>query len=139
MEKLKAEEAAYIAGIVDGEGTITLTSHKKGNFPSPTISVASSDIELLLWLKGKIGKGTISKKRNYNTEKHKDSWSYMLKQNYALDILQEIEPYLVINSKKARANFILNNYKKLTPRNGIYTKEMLEKKFLFIETFFKLK
>ena len=137
MNLLSDTEAAYIAGIIDGEGTITLTKNKAGNFPSPTISVASSDLELLLWLKEKIGKGTIKKKKNYNPEKHRDSWTFFLKHNNALNLLVRIEQFLVINSKSYRSKLFTQNYHNLTPRNGRYTPEKMSEKELFINIFFK--
>ena len=36
-------ERAYIAGIVDGEGSIMLTRFHKNQLPSPCVSVASTD------------------------------------------------------------------------------------------------
>jgi len=65
-------EASYLAGIIDGEGTITLTKlHSKEN-RRPIISIASTDIELLEYIKSIIG-GNITKKRNYSPTKHKNS------------------------------------------------------------------
>jgi len=52
-------EAAYIAGIIDGEGTITLTRmHRKEN-RRPCITIASTDKELLLYVQTLSG-GTFS-------------------------------------------------------------------------------
>ncbi|SMB85209.1 LAGLIDADG-like domain-containing protein [Desulfonispora thiosulfatigenes DSM 11270] len=138
MNILSPIEIAYIAGIIDGEGTITLTTHKKGCYPSPTITVASSDYELISWLKKTINAGQIIKKKNYNPDKHKDSWSYVLKYNNVLTLLEYIEPYLVIVNKKKRAELILNEYKKLTPRNGRYSEETLNQKGLFYKKFMEL-
>ena len=46
-------EKAYIAGIIDGEGTVTLVLKHSNETHSPEISVANTDIELLQWLKKK--------------------------------------------------------------------------------------
>ncbi|MDN5321890.1 MAG: hypothetical protein PWQ67_344 [Clostridia bacterium] len=108
MNKLTLTQCAYIAGIIDGEGTITLTSHKKGCHPSPTISIASTDIELLEWIKTTLNAGTIAKKRNYNPERHKDSWSLMIRHNNAYELLKCIEPYLVINKKAPKKSGAFN-------------------------------
>ncbi|MGY4689000.1 hypothetical protein [Salibacterium sp. K-3] len=59
-------EASYIAGIIDGEGTITLTRwHKTDPFRRPVITISSTDKELLLYLKSIVG-GVINNKRNYS-------------------------------------------------------------------------
>lgn len=48
-------EKAYIAGIIYGEGSIMLQRFHKNQFPTPYVSVASTTIELLNWLKNTIG------------------------------------------------------------------------------------
>ncbi len=47
---LSDAEAAYIAGIIDGEGSILLTRNRQDRYPSPQVSVTSTDHELLDWL-----------------------------------------------------------------------------------------
>ena len=68
-------EKAYIAGIIDGEGSIMLQRIHKNEFPSPCVSVASTSLELLNWLKKTIWKGFIFSKKNYNPEVHKDCYA----------------------------------------------------------------
>ncbi|KJS19097.1 MAG: hypothetical protein VR72_20420 [Clostridiaceae bacterium BRH_c20a] len=138
LKELSSVQYAYIAGIIDGEGTITLTTHKKGCYPSPTITIASTDYELLQWLRDTLGAGNIVKKRNYNPEKHKDSWALMIRHNCAYELLKCIEPYLIINKKKSRCSLIINEYKRITPRNGRYSEELLQKKEKFYATFMSL-
>ena len=41
-------EAAYAAGILDGEGSISVTRNHTDRWPSPQVSVASTDRELLI-------------------------------------------------------------------------------------------
>lgn len=132
-------QAAYLAGIIDGEGSITLTRNHQNEHRRPCISIASTDKELLNYIKSIIG-GTISRKKNYNPEKHKNSYMLSVKnKNAVFFILKHIEPYLRIRQKKLRARFILKNYDAVTPRNGKYTSVMLENKFLFEEKFFQIK
>lgn len=64
-------EKAYIAGIIYGEGSIMLQRFHKNQFPTPYVSVASTTIELLNWLKNTIGKGSIKSIKNYNPAKHR--------------------------------------------------------------------
>lgn len=53
-------------------------------------------------------------------------------------ILKHISPYLRVDKKRNRAIWILENYEKVTPRNGKYNSELHKKKLLFEEVFFKL-
>lgn len=132
-------EKAYIAGIIDGEGSIMLQRFHTNQYPAPCVSIASTTIELLTWLKDTIGYGVIIKKKNYNPEKHKLSYSFVIKQNNAIKLLGDIYPYLIIESKRKRAEMIITQYKALTPRNGRYTEEQLAKKEMFYEEFINVK
>ena len=80
-------EKAYIAGIIDGEGSIMLQRIHKNEHPSPCVSITSTTLELLEWVKNTVGKGRIISKKNYNIEKHKDCYSYVLRRNNAIQLL----------------------------------------------------
>lgn len=131
-------EKAYIAGIIDGEGSIMLTRFHSNQYHSPCISIASTDKELLYWMETVTNMGKIISKKNYNKEKHKDSFTYRVSYNDALILLKEIEPYLIINRKKLRAKLILEKYKQVTPRNGKYNDESKRRKEEFYEEFMAL-
>lgn len=129
------EEKAYLAGIIDGEGSIMLIKFHSNQYPAPCISIASVSLELLDWVKNKTGYGTIKSKKNYNPDRHQNSYTYIAKYNEAISILEMIEPYLVIHSKRLRAIMIINDYKKLTPRNGRYTSKLISEKDAFYSRF----
>jgi hypothetical protein len=131
-------EAAYLAGIIDGEGSITLTRMHENEHRRPCISVASTDREFLEYLQD-LTKGHISKKKNYNPSRHLNSYSFTVKNKTdVLYILKEITPYLRVEKKKKRAYWILEHYNKVTKRNGKYSPECLKLKLDFEEGFFKL-
>ena len=132
-------EKSYIAGIIDGEGSIMLQRIHKNEFPSPCVSVASTSLELLTWIKNTIKKGMIISKKNYNPKIHKDCYSYVLRRNDAINLIEDIYPYLVIDSKKKRAKLIIEKYKALTPRNGRYTSKMIKAKEDFYNEFISIK
>lgn len=131
-------EKAYLAGIIDGEGSIMLTRFHKNEYHSPCVSIASTDLELLEWVKSTVGSGKITSKKNYNEEKHKDSYTYTITYDNAINLLEEIEPYLVIYKKKARAKHIISKYKKVTLRNGRYNNEQKLVKEQFYTDFMAL-
>ncbi|MCW6060196.1 hypothetical protein LAV35_08130 [Clostridium sporogenes] len=133
------EQKAYIAGIIDGEGSIMLLKFHGNQFPSPCVSISSTTIELLEWMKDVTKIGTIKSKKNYNTEKHTDSFTYTIKYDDSINLLIEIEPYLVIKNKKIRARLIIKKYKSVTPRNGKYSNEMLGAKEEFYKEFINIK
>lgn len=77
MINITPEERAYIAGIIDGEGSIMLLKFHSNQFPAPCISISSTTPELLEWIKSKTFVGTIKSKKNYDTLKHKNSFIYI--------------------------------------------------------------
>lgn len=67
-----------------------------------------------------------SSQKNYNPERHQDCYSYQLKYTDAINLIKDIYPYLIIKTKRKRAELILKKYKSVTPRNGRSSKEMLK-------------
>ncbi|MFP5112702.1 LAGLIDADG family homing endonuclease [Bacillaceae bacterium C204] len=135
---MESWEASYIAGIIDGEGTITLTRMHEKEHRRPCITVASTDKELLIYLQT-LTEGTITNKKNYNLERHKDSFTLSIKnKETVLFLLNHVTPYLRVDKKRNRAILILEKYEMVTPRNGKYTKALLEKKIAFEKAFFQI-
>ena len=135
--KLSDVEAAYAAGILDGEGSIQLSRIRQSRWPSPTISVASTDREMLEWLRSRVG-GTIIQKRTYKPH-HSRSFEWKLTDRRALHFLEIIRPFLVIERKMRRCDLLLSEYLACTPRNGRYTEAMLTRKRNLIERFSSLR
>lgn len=129
-------ELAYAAGIVDGEGSISLIRSRPTRFPAPQVSVCSTDRELLEWFKKRFG-GTIVHKRK-RQEHHLDAYDWKLIDRNALRFLAMIRPYLTIERKIARADLLLDLYLDSTPRNGRYNAETLKRKQELIEKFSSL-
>ncbi|WP_156791523.1 LAGLIDADG family homing endonuclease [Bacillus sp. SG-1] len=135
---LKDWEAAYFAGIIDGEGSISLTRLHENEHRRPIISIASTDRELLVYLKELAG-GSINNKKNYKPERHKNSYTLVYKsKKEVLYILRKIHPYLRVSKKKQRALWILNHYERVTKRNGKYSRSALKEKLQFEEDFFNI-
>lgn len=132
------EEKAYVAGIVDGEGSIMLIKFHKNQQPAPYLSIASISLELLNWIRHKTGLGLVKSKKNYKPNIHKDSYTYTARYNDAFHLIELIAPYLVIAEKKQKAQLILNEYKKFTPRNGRYSEELLKQKEDFNNRFYSI-
>ena len=125
---------AYVAGIIDGEGTITLTRQRANEYRSPVVSVSSTTLEILEYLKQHYG-GCISKHKVYQ-DHHKQAWSWKVERSSSYKILQDIQPYLLCPEKKHRCELILSTYQSVTPRNGRYTEEMKTLKENFEYQFF---
>jgi len=115
---------AYVAGIIDGEGTVTLTKHHKNQTPSPEVSISNNNLLLLKWIRKKVGGVIVSKKKR--KLHHSNSYTWRLRQNKAIDFLNEIKKHLLI--KRRQADLITQEYKRVTHRAGKYTPQLLSQK-----------
>lgn len=120
-EQLRPTDAAYIAGLIDGEGTITLTRKHQNENRQLAITISNTDRTLLEFVHSTVGAGKITNKRVTRTH-HTPSYTYAIHNRQALQLLEQVNPYLR-TYKVQRASLILRDYIKLTPRNGKYTPE----------------
>ena len=124
-------DAAYIAGLVDGEGSVGLLRKHRGDQRQLVVSIANTERMLLEFVLVAAGTGKITRKR-VRSEAHTPSFAYNVTNRQALDLLCQIRPYLR-SYKAARADSILADYRRLTPRNGKYDQATLEARNQFIE------
>jgi hypothetical protein len=131
---MKATDLYYIAGLMDGEGSIMLTRAGKRKHRSPTISITMTTREILEYVQETLGGhiSTITKRK----EHWKQSWVWSAQYNMAYEAIKILAPYLREPEKKRRAELILRDYKRLTPRNGKYTTQLLEERQAFETEFF---
>lgn len=135
LKKLTPVEAAYIAGILDGEGTVSLIKITKRHQRRLVVTIANTDLQMLEWIKRSVGAGQLAKKKSYS-KKHSLTYTYRITNRQAFNLLAQIHPYLKAYNKKERTKLILKNYIKLTPRNGKYSPQTLKKRNEFIKKFF---
>jgi hypothetical protein len=136
MKLISSENAAYLAGLVDGEGSITLGRKNATAFRYPIVSIASTSIELLLWCKQKTGLGCITTKRLYRAH-HKKSYHWVVAYAQAVEVLEMIILFLQEREKLRRAQLIVRLWPKITLRNGKYTLQQRDRKIMFEKEFFK--
>lgn len=109
-------DKAYLAGIIDGEGSIVLkrsrirskTSDAVWTYYRLELRVGNTSIELLEWIKQFGG--------NYYYEKTKDGqkprYQWCITTRGAAEILEEVLPYLIIKREKAEAAIYFQNIRK---------------------------
>lgn len=118
---LKPTDAAYIPGLVDGEGTVTLTRKYRNENRQLCISISNTERMLLEYVHRTIVAGKITGKRTTKAC-HTPSYTYAVYNRQALSLLIQIQPYLQ-TYKARRAALIIRDYIALTPRNGKYSAE----------------
>jgi len=128
--------AGYIAGLIDGEGTITLTRVHRNENRRLVVSISNNERALLQFVRNVVGAGHITNKRTYNP-RHAPSFTYQIYSRQALALLRQTAP-LLRSYKAARARLAVAEYVRLTPRNGKYapnvraSRSEFEAKFLAI-------
>lgn len=133
--EISQADLAYAAGLIDGEGTITLgRKHSSCRFRSPIISMSSTTVELVNFMKSTFG-GCISNHKTYQSH-HKSSYSWRLSYDKAIEIMSLLIPFLREPEKRRRVLLILSTYKSVTKRNGKYPLELEVLKFQFEQEFF---
>ena len=134
---LPVHDAAYLAGLIDGEGTVALSRRHANESRQLVVSISSTELALVEWALHTTGVGKITRKRTVSAL-HAPGLTYCVANRQALDLLRQVEPYLR-SYKRLRARLVLTSYLELTPRNGKYTKELADRRRRFEEAFARLK
>lgn len=71
LRTLSAVDAAYVAGIIDGEGTITLVRMHRGENRRPVVSISNTELQLLQYVLTVVGAGRITNKRTAARTTHR--------------------------------------------------------------------
>jgi hypothetical protein len=136
IRRMSSEDAAYLAGLIDGEVTISLSRRHSNERRQLVVSVSSTEICILDWVYAAVGAGKITRKRVVSPL-HAPGLTYAVSNRQALALLEKVSPYLR-SYKKKRADLELDQYLPLTPRNGKYSKRLLIERAVFEQTFAKI-
>ena len=127
----------YLAGLFDGEGTITLSKRTSTDkYRTPTLSMTSTTKALVDAMYEQFG-GWVINKKTYK-DHHKQAWTWYTNGNSAIAACEALSEHLLEPQKQARMRLIISEYKSVTPRNGKYTAESKTIKEQFEERFFEL-
>jgi len=95
---------AYIAGLIDGEGTVTAERpgrNVQGKWKSPRVRVivAMTNEPIIKWLRETFGGALYIKSA---TERHKASFQWTLNGRLAIHLLEKLVPYLRVKLPQAK-------------------------------------
>jgi hypothetical protein len=132
---MSREDHIYMAGLMDGEGTIGISRNNKTDpFRTPYASMSSTTRELVDWLKDTYG-GYISVQKVYQ-DHHKESWTWKLvNKGLLLPMLEDVLPFMKEPEKIRRGRLLTDRYDLVTVRNGKYTPAQIGAKIKFEEEF----
>lgn len=123
---MKETDIAYLAGYIDGDGSISIQSNR-GKY-HPRVTISNNHRESLEWCRDLIGNGSISEKwplKEHWSISYDLTWIY----DTALLVAEMCCPYLKIKKKRAK---LLGKWKSATPRNGYYTYDLRQQKLALI-------
>lgn len=102
LRTMSLSERAYLAGIVDGEGTIGIYSRRIGrSMPALFVKVSNTSIALINWLQFKVG-GSISSPQLSRHPNGKPVYVWRSGGVLAFKITRSILPLLVVKDRQAR-------------------------------------
>ena len=118
-------ERGYLAGIMDGEGSIVMNGAAGKRLPRMLVQVSSCDHELVEWLRITVG-GFVRRRKSKN-ENWRDHYYWTLHGKKAVAFLQEIGPLMKIDKKRLRAEAAVTYAKsaRMGPGDPAYLAERL--------------
>lgn len=100
LPQVNEAERAYLAGILDGEGCVSLYWRRKSaRYLTPSVQVLNTRRELIDWLQERWG-GSIYQRPN-NRPNYKPSWTWTIAGQLALKAIADARPYLVLKGPQA--------------------------------------
>jgi hypothetical protein len=121
---LSETEKAWLAAIIDGEGTITLSKRKsklarRGFYYIPTLEVTNSCKELLIKIWETVGEGGVYReRRSEQNPRWKRKWLYNGSAGVLRAVLPQILPYLIIKKNQAKTTLEYLQYVRDNPMVG---------------------
>lgn len=99
-------EAAYLAGFVDGEGTVGIVKAKRkenrfGYRLQPYFTIPNTDVNVLVRIQEMCGNGRLVQQTNPANPHHKPGYALRFSPNQIRHVLPQIRPYLIIKARQA--------------------------------------
>ena len=112
---------AYLAGIIDADGSLSIV--KDGNGFKPQASISNGCYPMLTWCANVVGLPHCICLKKKQKSTHNDNWDLKWAYNHAIAVANLVSPYLLI--KLSQAHY-LSAWKDVVQRNGRYTPEQLK-------------
>jgi hypothetical protein len=108
VRALSTAEAAYLAGLIDGEGTVTLSRKHASDMRQLVVSISNTELPILEFALCSVGAGKLTHKCTSKAN-HSPSYAYAVWNRQALALLTQGERYMQ-SYKRARARLALKDY-----------------------------
>jgi len=97
-------EIAYLAGIIDGEGSIYIQCRKVGNHLSffPRFQIVNTNKELMYWIHKKFGGILVEKDRSKHNKIWRLQYEWITNRHIMDQLLKLIFPFLICKKEHAK-------------------------------------
>lgn len=105
MNILNIAQASYLAGFVDGDGSISITQQGDRSFSSYSVTfrVGNTNREVLEWFQKTTGVGKITEmgmNKNWNRPNIKQMYNWTVYPTDLRELLPQITPYLIVKKER---------------------------------------
>lgn len=99
MQTLSVADKAYLAGLIDGEGCITILRQLRGGRYDYSLAliVQMGEPDILQYCQTTTGLGTL----HHNSIKGRGTWRWQLRKRAAAELLGQVRPYLRVKAEQA--------------------------------------
>lgn len=130
---MKDKELIYLAGFLDGEGSIMIGRQIKPKQKSPyfnlRITIVNTNEKVMNWIQN-ITRGTIVNRR-INHPKWKKIITWRIRERKAENLLKILLPYLIVKKQQAKLGLKFQNFRHSLPNNGYRGRTKRELKQLY--------
>jgi hypothetical protein len=142
MNTLTVEQAAYLAGIIDGEGCIAVSRTvtgpaakgcKRGIAYRSSVGVAMTDLRVLAWLYTVTGVGNINIKARQNPA-HKEAYAWYAWSKEASEVIKAALPYLIVKREQAENQIAFQETMRIAGTTGLSDEEWDLRERFYLES-----
>lgn len=101
VRAMSSTQAAYLAGLIDGEGSIVVMRRLPGGRATYRVNVCSTTEAAVQWCLASVGTGTIVRSKRQAKAHHLPTLYWQCYSWNAIEVLRQCEPYMVIKRDKA--------------------------------------
>jgi len=101
IDQLGLVDVPYIAGLVDGEGCLTISRHSPTYRHVPMVVVNMTSYDVLAWLAERLGTKVFVHQRRADNPNHSPTWQVKIGGMRAIKLCQRMRPYLRVKHLQA--------------------------------------
>ena len=105
----------YVAGLLDGEGTILI--YRVKDYYQLSVRITNTDLKVLESLKNLFG-GDIGSKCEKVSKRTRPCWTWQIQGPKSAELLIELYPYMLVKREQARLALEFQTHKQLLMREG---------------------